>query len=149
MSKAAVNGANFFSRTSSYSTHSSRTGRNLLGWELPENMTQRQKWDAIHTAHKSVLAEIIELSKLPKTLSHKQLVEISKRRAELVEMEKILVQLKAVYPTDARRVDFGTCICQVVKIDVTKAKWDSYIAQAKELYDRAQMFETAEDKQDE
>ena len=43
MSKAVTKNNSWQQRAADYSTHGSRTGRNNLGWEEPEDMTREQE----------------------------------------------------------------------------------------------------------
>lgn len=47
MYKSTANGENFIGRSGSFSTHASRSGKNLLGWEMPENLPLEQQRDCL------------------------------------------------------------------------------------------------------
>lgn len=137
MHKNSTASKQFMNRSGSYSTHGSRTGRNLLGWEEPEEMTDEQKRESAASAKRNIDAQISALSAEIKEgggtrLEHK--LKLDKRdalRSAATELGFVLREL--AINRRPRHVDLGECIIEIIKSRITKPEWEIILKQANEL----------------
>ncbi|MBN3848642.1 hypothetical protein G3N58_17695 [Paraburkholderia sp. Ac-20342] len=128
MSKAITLNSAWQSRSASFSTHASRKGVNLLGWdcEIDESMTDEQKREALG-AHRKYLETVLARFRVSGNRDGIRLIgqKIAQTNA----------QINAIRPCRHDR-DLSHYIVDILKSRVTKSEWQRIGAEARLLKDR-------------
>ncbi len=112
MSKATQEGAQFFARAGQFSTHASRRGVNLLGWECPEDMTPEQERAALQARAKQLHALLSDKA-LPK----------DQRKALGAELSQIGMRINAIRPKPKNQ-GVEKYILDILREELTAKQWD-------------------------
>jgi len=114
----------FMARESSYSTRGSRNGKNLLGWEEDEDMSQEQTRQSLIAAKQKMVEEIILLPK-----SH------PRRKALGKEYHEIELEILRLRPTK-KSPPLGEYVVDIIKTRMTKHQWVLLLKEAEEMKER-------------
>ena len=118
MSKAIAKNGQWQARVASFSTHSSRKGVNLLGWDklVEESMTPQQERDVLvkwQEAYRELPAEL-------------------RKREDLKEMyAKACIRTAQLRGRPPRARELESFILDVVKEEVSTPTWTRWVAEAR------------------
>jgi len=129
MSKAITNSAAWRGRVASFSTHGSRSGVNLLGWDAfyKESLSVTQERECILKALKSEEAKRLQLA--PDS------TEYAKAGYRIASLTAELKALKEKIGIVKKYQDLGDFLVKMFKERVTKAEWDIIVAEAQRRHD--------------
>lgn len=117
MYKSTSQGENFISRAGEFSTHASRSGKNLLGWELPENLEPEQQRDCL-------VARVKQLHLLVKCrLSEADRYQVGQELCRLNSM------INALRPAK-RNPGVETYVIEILREDLPKKQFDILMGRA-------------------
>lgn len=129
MSKAISQNSAWQSRSASFSTHGSRSGVNLLGWDAfhQEALTVNQERDCLRAALKAAQRnrDTLEVGSV-------EYVKAGYRISELAEQLKALKEKIGVVK---KYQDLGDFLVKMFKERVTKAEWEIIVAEAQRRHD--------------
>jgi hypothetical protein len=130
MYKATQNSNEFFQKTGNYSTHSARTGKNLLGWgdNTQEILTLDQEREIILLAIKA------KEEKKKDTLRGS--FEYQTLTIELIELANKMSEIRKAL--NIKNNDVGHFIIEIFKERVTILEWERIVDEARH---RAKLFE--------
>ncbi|OXS89595.1 hypothetical protein PAP18089_01611 [Pandoraea apista] len=121
MKGATARNAHWQARTGSYSTHGSRTGANLLGWDTgtTEQMTPEQERDALVAVVKRVHEKLRDrtISKQERRTLGQQQFELNKR----INAIRPAMKCKGIEPF----------LLDVFREKLSRAEWDAAMKEAK------------------
>jgi hypothetical protein len=119
MYKHTAESQQFYKREGSFSTRPSVRGVNLLGWELPEQLTPTEQIDCL----KRRIAYLNTLLEEPLTKNERKQIgmEITRRCSEIGVLKP-----KRSYV----REGLANFILDVVKENVTKREWNRFVDEA-------------------
>lgn len=125
MSKAITLNSNWQSRSASFSTHASRKGVNLLGWDciLEESMDDEQKRAALG-AHRQFLERQLEASKAVGDLR-----AIRRLGQEIAHTNQRINEIRPC----RRARDLSNYIVDILKPRMTKSEWQRVVDEAYRL----------------
>lgn len=138
MNKGQSQNTSFVTRTGSFATHASRTGRNLLGWEEDEIMSPTEQLDALKKVVSELQSQLTELNaELKATVPFGQHKAKHKLREELkarfTEVSIEIAQVRKLVPD--RQEDLGHFIIELMRERLTKPEWDILIREAQRRFD--------------
>lgn len=140
MYKSTAASQQFSERSGSFSTHSSRTGRNLLGGGEEEILSPIQKRDVLIANHKKSTEEIVKINEeLQKSipLSLRQKLKALKR-VKGIEYQKLCFDLKEANEACGRvpkSMDIGHFLIEVMKERLTRPEWELVKKEAEKRFD--------------
>lgn len=129
MSKAIINSETWRSRSASHSTHGSRGGLNLLGWDalVREVLSLEQQRDSLLKALRA--AELARVSMDPESPEHAHV------GARINSICHQLRAIKAKGVVAKRYQNVGDHLITIFKERVTRVEWHLIVAEAQRRHD--------------
>jgi len=124
MSKALTKNACWLSRSCGYSTHGSKRGVVLLGWEEKEWLSPEQERKALAAYIKRIEAVLSSAELLP----GQRVAACAAKRVAEERMHKIRPQLRKVF------VGLSSFIIEVLKEQIPKAQYEAAVAEARRRF---------------
>lgn len=136
MIKSTARNTHFMARRGSYSTHASRSGVNLLGWDklVEEKLTLEQEYEALCAAKTRLSQIAAEARKTQKEGgSTLNLDEYEDLKAKLQEIDEKIVAARGRLKLLPNKIDIGDYLIDAMKARVTKAEWRIIVKEAEQL----------------
>jgi len=140
MYKSTAASQQFMERSGNFSTHGSRTGRNLLSGGECEVMTPTQRRDALVAKHKMLTDEMIQINlqrESAVTVRQKQAIN-SLKKTKGIEYKKLCDDIKNANDECGRyskAVDLGHFLIEVMRERMTKPEWDMVSKEARRRFE--------------
>lgn len=139
MSKAMHKGQSFVSRSASYSTHASRTGRNLPGWGEAEAMNVVQQRDAALARLRQVQEQLVEMKERKASGRVHNLPAFTAQskslKAEHGRLCEFLATIKQGKKKEMRHL--AHYVVDVIQERLTKPEWEVLLKEAMRRFDLA------------
>jgi hypothetical protein len=133
-------GQTFVTRSGSFSTHASRKGVNLLGWEEPEaiSLTEERECTKARVAQlesqlKQMKAQEYAVRTFDEQIEFENTREAIKKR--LTTLTHRLRFINADLKKEAAKQDLSSCILKIMKARMTKPQWEQLVREATQLYE--------------
>lgn len=143
MKKGQAASEQFFTRTGSFATHASPTGRNLLINGDPEEMTDQQKLEALKLVVNQLNialrdAKVAMKTARPGWAAKKLLQKYDADKARYIAVNAQLAELRARIKPDDEKLPLGEYIIEVMRERLSKREWEIIRDEAKRRYLAAQ-----------